>query len=105
MKQCLDKSGIDIQNLKKIFLHQANEKMDEAILNCFYKLYNITTPPDNIMPMNIHKLGNSSVATIPTLLDSVLKSLTPEHKLEKGDAIMMASVGAGMNVNSLVYVM
>ncbi|MGZ3903077.1 MAG: 3-oxoacyl-ACP synthase III family protein [Bacteroidia bacterium] len=104
MKQCLDKSGIDIQNLKKIFIHQANEKMDEAILNCFYKLYNMT-PPDNIMPMNIHKLGNSSVATIPTLLDTVLKNVNREHKLEKGDAIMMASVGAGMNVNSLVYIM
>lgn len=104
MKQCLDKSGINIKNLKKIFIHQANEKMNEAILKSFYKLYNVATPPDNIMPMNIHKLGNSSVATIPTLLDTVLKNLIPEHRLEKGDAIMMASVGAGMNVNALVYI-
>lgn len=104
MKQCLDKSGIDIKNLKKIFIHQANEKMDQAILDKFYKLYNISTPPENIMPMNIHNLGNSSVATIPTLLDMVLKNAMPEHNLGKGDAILMASVGAGMNVNALVYV-
>jgi 3-oxoacyl-[acyl-carrier-protein] synthase III len=32
MKACLDKSGRSIQELKKIFIHQANEKMDEAIV-------------------------------------------------------------------------
>jgi 3-oxoacyl-[acyl-carrier-protein] synthase-3 len=104
MKKCLDRSGIGIENIKKIFIHQANQKMDEAILKSFYRLYNISTPPENIMPMNIHKFGNSSVATIPTLLDMVLGNLLPDHKLEKGDAILMASVGAGMNVNALTYI-
>lgn len=66
MKDCLDESGIAIDDVKKIFIHQANEKMDEAIVSRFYKLYNKTMPTD-IMPMNIYKLGNSSVATIPTL--------------------------------------
>jgi len=105
MKQCLDKSGIGIENVKKIFIHQANEKMDEAILKAFYKLYDFSTPPENIMPMNIHKLGNSSVATIPTLLDMVLKGHQTEHTLEAGDVILMASVGAGMNVNAITYIM
>jgi len=104
MKQCLDKSGIDIKEVKKIFIHQANEKMDEAILKNFYRLYGIATPPENIMPMNIHKFGNSSVATIPTLLDAVMRNLIPEHKLQKGDVILMASVGAGMNLNAVTYV-
>ena len=40
--------------------------MDEAIVNRFYKLYN-EIPPEGIMPMTINKLGNSSVATVPTL--------------------------------------
>jgi 3-oxoacyl-[acyl-carrier-protein] synthase-3 len=105
MKACLDKAGVEIGALKKIFIHQANEKMDEAILKSFYQLYSITTPPVGIMPMNIHTLGNSSVATIPTLLDMVLKNEQPGHKLEKGDTILMASVGAGMNVNAITYVM
>ncbi len=104
MKKCLDRSGIGIENIKKIFIHQANQKMDEAILKSFYRLYNISTPPENIMPMNIHEFGNSSVATIPTLLDMVLGNLLPDHKLNKGDAILMASVGAGMNVNALTYI-
>ena len=32
-----DKSGIKIEKIKKILIHQANEKMDEAIINRFYK--------------------------------------------------------------------
>jgi 3-oxoacyl-[acyl-carrier-protein] synthase-3 len=67
MKSCLDKSGIAIDDVKKILIHQANEKMDEAIIQRFYKLYDRPVPQD-IMPMSIHELGNSSVATVPTLL-------------------------------------
>ncbi|MGK0175994.1 MAG: 3-oxoacyl-[acyl-carrier-protein] synthase-3, partial [Ulvibacter sp.] len=66
MKSCLDKSGIPITDLKKIFIHQANEKMDEAIMKRFYALYDVA-PPEGVMPMTIDRLGNSSVATVPTL--------------------------------------
>ena len=72
MKSCLDESGIDIKDVKKILIHQANEKMDEAIVQRFYKLYGMKMPED-IMPMTINKLGNSSVATVPTLYDMILK--------------------------------
>jgi len=102
MKSCLDKAGKDIKDLKKIFIHQANEKMDEAILERFYKLYNVDTPKD-IMPMSINEFGNSSVATVPTLFDLVRKENFKNHNLNKGDVIMFASVGAGMNINAIVY--
>lgn len=102
MKSCLDKSGVSINQIKKIFIHQANEKMDEAICERFYKLYDQEIPK-NIMPMSIGELGNSSVATIPTLLDLVLKSKMKDHKVESGDYAMFASVGAGMNINAVVY--
>lgn len=102
MKECLDKSGASIRELKKIFIHQANEKMDEAIVQAFYKLYGLEVPKD-IMPMCIHYLGNSSVATIPTLFDLVRKGCDADHLLEAGDLIMFASVGAGMNINAICY--
>lgn len=102
MKACLDKSGIPINDLKKILIHQANEKMDEAIVTRFYKLYKLT-PPENVMPMNIKKLGNSSVATIPTLYDLILKGEIENQTLNKGDVVLFASVGAGMNINAFVY--
>ncbi len=102
MKSTLDKSGLSIHQIKKILIHQANEKMDEAIVKRFYRLYN-SNVPDNVLPMSIHKLGNSSVATVPTLLDLILKGKLEGHEINDGDAIILASVGAGMNVNSVIY--
>ena len=102
MKECVDKSGVDIKDIKKILIHQANEKMDEAIVNRFYKLYNEDTP-DGIMPMSISFLGNSSVATIPTLYDLLLQGKIEGQSIHKGDILLFASVGAGMNINAFVY--
>lgn len=102
MKECLEKSGIDIDEVKKVLIHQANEKMDEAIIQRFYKLHK-QTPPEGIMPMSIHKLGNSSVATIPTLYDLLKKGLLPNQELNTGDVVIFASVGAGMNINAFIY--
>jgi 3-oxoacyl-[acyl-carrier-protein] synthase-3 len=103
MKQCLDKSGVSIDRLKKIFIHQANEKMDDAIIKAFYSLYGINEAPSDIMPMTIHWLGNSSVATIPTLYDLVCKNQLEDHAMEPGDVVLFASVGAGMNINAVCY--
>ena len=102
MASCLEKSGIDISQVKKVLIHQANEKMDEAIVQRFYKLYKLQTP-EGIMPMSIHRLGNSSVATVPTLYDLLIKGNLENHSLSKGDVVIFASVGAGMNINAIVY--
>lgn len=102
MKSCLDKSGEKIENVKKIFIHQANEKMDEAICERFFKLYDYPMP-ENVMPMSIHKLGNSSVATVPTVFDLVINKKIDHQELNKGDLVIFASVGAGMNINAIVY--
>ena len=102
MKSCLEKSGLGIDDVKKILIHQANEKMDEAIVHRFYKLYG-KTPPKDVMPMSIHDLGNSSVATVPTLFDQVLQGKIENQEINKGDILIFASVGAGMNINAFVY--
>ena len=102
MKSCLEKSGIAIEEVKKILIHQANEKMDEAILKRFYKLYDEEIP-EGIMPMSIQELGNSSVATIPTLYDLVINDKIKDQHVNKGDVVMFASVGAGMHINAIVY--
>jgi 3-oxoacyl-[acyl-carrier-protein] synthase-3 len=103
MKACLDKCGLQVTDVKKFFLHQANEKMDEGFVKALYKLYGLKEVPSDIMPMSIHKFGNSSVATIPTLYDMVKHELLDPHSLEPGDVIMFASVGAGMNINAICY--
>lgn len=105
IKACLDKSNIDISKVKKVLIHQANGKMDDAILKRFYALYNIDEAPEDVMPMTIATLGNTSVATLPTLFDLILKDEMESHKINKGDILVFASVGAGMNINAMVYKM
>ncbi len=102
MKDCLDEAGISIDEVKKVFIHQANEKMDEAIIKRFFKLYGKEAPHD-VMPMTIDKLGNSSVATVPTVFDLVVKGKLDGHNVKQGDIVIFASVGAGMNINAIVY--
>lgn len=103
VKDSIDKAGLHLSNIKKVIIHQANEKMDEAILKNVFKLYNEKQIPEGIMPMSIEKLGNSSTATVPTLLDTILKGRMEGQSINPGDHILLCSVGAGMNINSIVY--
>jgi len=103
VKDSIDKAGLSIKDINKVLIHQANAKMDEAILRRTFSLYDINDIPDDIMPMTISWLGNSSVATIPTLLDLISKEKLDGHHLQPKSNIVFASVGAGMNINSVVY--
>ncbi len=103
VKQSLDKAGLTLGDIKKVLIHQANEKMDEAILKRLFKMYKIKDIPGRIMPMTISWLGNSSVATLPTLFDLLQRGKLGNHKLHSGDIAVFASVGAGMNINAMVY--
>jgi 3-oxoacyl-[acyl-carrier-protein] synthase-3 len=103
VKMSLDRAGLDLHDVKKILIHQANAKMDEAILKRLFNLYNSRDIPHDIMPMMICWAGNSSVATLPTLLDLIQRGKLGNHRLSSGDNTVFASVGAGMNINSMVY--
>lgn len=103
VKESIEKAGLQLGDIKKVLIHQANEKMDEAILKGVFKLYKEKNIPKGIMPMSINKLGNSSTATVPTLLDLILKGKLKDQEIKEGDYIILCSVGAGMNINSLVY--
>ncbi|MCX6825561.1 MAG: ketoacyl-ACP synthase III [candidate division SR1 bacterium] len=103
VQEALEKAGLFLGDVTKLLIHQANGKMDAAILENLTKLYGIKEVPYGIMPMTIQDLGNSSVATIPTLLDLLVKNNLPGHEIKSGDVIVFASVGAGMNINVMVY--
>jgi 3-oxoacyl-[acyl-carrier-protein] synthase-3 len=103
VKKSIEDAGLYLTDVKKVLIHQANEKMDEAILKGIFKLYGETEIPEDIMPMSIRFLGNSSTATVPTLLDLVLKGKMEGQQINPGDCVVLASVGAGMNINSIVY--
>lgn len=103
IKAGLDKLNLPIDKVSKVLIHQANGKMDDAILKRLFQLYDLKEVPEHVMPMTISWLGNSSVATVPTLLDMVMRGEMDNHVLRSGDNIVLASVGAGMNINSIVY--
>lgn len=103
IQACLKKAHVSLEDIHKILIHQANGKMDEAILKRLYSLYEIQEVPADVMPMTISWLGNSSVATLPTLLDLMLNDKMDRHEINDGDTLVFASVGAGMNINAVVY--
>jgi 3-oxoacyl-[acyl-carrier-protein] synthase-3 len=103
VKRCLERAGLGIGEVSKILIHQANEKMDQAIVRRLFDLYKIKRVPERIMPMIISWAGNSSVATLPTLLDLIVRGKIDGHRLIPGEHVVFASVGAGMNINAVVY--
>jgi 3-oxoacyl-[acyl-carrier-protein] synthase-3 len=103
MKECLDQAGLSVKEIDKVLIHQANEKMDEAILRTLFELYQLDTSPKDIMPMTISWLGNSSVATLPTLYDLMYKGKLMNQVLNRGGLVLFASMGAGVNMNAMAY--
>lgn len=103
MQIALKRSGIFLENIQKVLIHQANAKMDEAILRKLGQLYDLRLEAKEMMPMTIQKFGNNSVATVPVMLDLMLKGELEGHKVKSGDDIILASVGAGMHINAIIY--
>ncbi len=103
VKDTIEKAKLILKDISKVLIHQANEKMDEAILQRVFKLFGEKVIPQDIMPMIISTLGNNSVATLPILLDMIFKEKLDYQRFIKGDFLAFASVGAGMNINSFIY--
>lgn len=103
VKETMDQVGISVEDIDKILMHQANAKMDHAMVSRLFKLYGKSEYDYNVSPMTIQFLGNSSVATIPTMYDLIAKGEMKGHEFKKGSYVVMGSVGAGMNINCIVY--
>jgi 3-oxoacyl-[acyl-carrier-protein] synthase III len=103
VKNCIEKAKLTLSKISTVLIHQANEKMDEAILHRLFKLCNVDEILPFTMPMIIRKLGNNSVASLPILLDLILKNKMENYKILPHENIVFASVGAGMNINAVTY--
>ncbi|TXF79148.1 3-oxoacyl-ACP synthase III family protein [Chryseobacterium sp.] len=103
IKETIDDAGLSIEDIDKILIHQANAKMDYAMISRLFKLYGKSEYDHAVAPMTIQEFGNSSVATIPTMFDLMLKGKMEGQTFKKNSNIVFASVGAGMNINAIVY--
>ena len=103
VEECLAKAGLGIGDVAKLLVHQANAKLDQAIVKRLLRTAGLRTPAEELVPMTVGWLGNSSVATLPTLYDLLRKGELDGHRVDAGDLVVFASVGAGMNANALAY--
>ena len=103
IKETIDKAGLTLDDIDKVLIHQANAKMDYAMISRLHKLYGKSDYDHAISPMTIQELGNSSVATIPTMFDLIRKGKMEGHSFKEKGNIVFTSVGAGMNINAIVY--
>ena len=103
IKETIDKANLHIDDIDKILIHQANAKMDYAMISRLFKLYGKSDYDHDVSPMTIQFLGNSSVATIPTMFDLIIKGEMKGQSFKEKGNIVFTSVGAGMNINAIVY--
>ena len=103
IKACLDDAGYKVSDVSKFLIHQANGKMIKQMLHKLFEMEGLDSFPESVLPLSVQFTGNNSVATVPILLDLIRRDDEFKHDIKKGDIIVLASVGAGMHANCIVY--
>ena len=89
LKKAEEATGIPMEETDYFFLHQANLRIIETARK---KL----GLPEEKFPVNIHKYGNTSSASIPLLLDEWNRS----GRLKKGQKLVFCAFGAGLTTGT-----
>jgi 3-oxoacyl-[acyl-carrier-protein] synthase-3 len=90
-RRLLERNHLKPSDLDLFVSHQANRRIIEAAA------VNLELPPDKVI-INIDRFGNTVAATIPLALNDAVCS----GRLKKGDLVLLASVGAGFTVGSVL---
>jgi 3-oxoacyl-[acyl-carrier-protein] synthase III len=90
-RRLLDRNGLTADDLDLFVSHQANKRIIESAAQ------RLGVPPDK-MVLNIGDYGNTTAATIPLALNDAVR----DGRLKKGDLVLLASVGAGFTVGSVL---
>jgi 3-oxoacyl-[acyl-carrier-protein] synthase III len=90
-RRVLDQTHTDPADVKLFVSHQANRRIIQAAAD------RLGFPPEKVV-VNLERFGNTTAATIPL----ALQDMVDEGKLEKGDLVLLASVGAGFTIGSVL---
>jgi 3-oxoacyl-[acyl-carrier-protein] synthase-3 len=90
-RKVLERTGYTSDDLALFVSHQANRRI---IMSAAARL----GLPESKVMINIEDYGNTTAATIPLALDDAMK----QGRLKKGDLVLLASVGAGFTVGSVL---
>lgn len=89
-RNALEKANLTIEDLDFLVPHQANIRIIESAAKKL-KINN------EKLCINLDKYGNMSSASIPVLLDEVVK----EKRIKKGDIVVLVGFGAGLTWGSM----
>ena len=81
----LKRNRLTTDEIKLVLMHQANKRINEYCQKALGL-------PDEKVPHNIHKYGNTTAATIPLLWDECAR----DGRIQPGDLVLMVAFGAGM---------
>ena len=90
-RRLLERNGLTPDDLDLFVSHQANRRIIQAATE------KLGVPPHKTI-INIERFGNTTAATIPLALDDAVRA----GRLKKGDLVLLASVGAGFTVGSVL---
>ena len=85
----LERNGVTGADLGCFIPHQANKRIITATAE------RLGMAPERVI-INIEKYGNTSAGTIPLAMETAIE----EGKLNKGDLVLLAAVGAGFTVGA-----
>ena len=91
IKNALEDAGVKKEEVKFYVLHQANVRILDSVAK------KLEEDLDKF-PKNLDKLGNTSGASVPLLLDDIIR----DGSLKKGDIIVISGFGAGLTWGSMV---
>lgn len=80
----LKEAGLETSQVDWFLLHQANARIIDSIRANF-------SCDKEKFPLNLDKYGNTSSASIPILLDELVRT----HKIKPGDNLVLSAFGAG----------
>ena len=82
----LARNGVSTSDLALVLMHQANRRINEYCQKALGL-------PDEKVPHNIDRYGNTTAATVPLLWDEAARA----GRVKPGDLVMLVAFGAGMN--------
>jgi 3-oxoacyl-[acyl-carrier-protein] synthase-3 len=85
-QEILARNGLKPEDLKLVLMHQANKRINEYCQKALGL-------PDDKVPSNIERYGNTTAATIPLLWDECAR----DGRLKADDLVLILAFGAGMN--------
>jgi 3-oxoacyl-[acyl-carrier-protein] synthase-3 len=90
-RKALDANGVGIEEVDWFIPHQANRRIIEAVVK------RLNFPEEKVL-INVDRFGNTSAATVPTMLDQGVRS----GQIQKGQLLLLDAFGAGLTYGSIL---